>query len=73
MLIDTHEAVKKFVSVGIQEEHAEAITSVISNIDSKVATKGDIEKLETKIDIELKWLKLLMSIIIGLLVKVAFF
>lgn len=55
MLIDTHNAVKKFISAGIPENHAEAITEVISNIDSQVATKSDIESLRSEMNM-LKWM-----------------
>ena len=34
-LIDTHKAVKQFITAGIPEKQAEAITEVISNIDNK--------------------------------------
>ncbi len=72
-LIDTHKAVKQFTTAGIPEKQAEAITEVISNIDQHVATKGDIAKLENKIDTEVKWLKTVNIIIIGLLIKLVFF
>ena len=72
-LIDTHQAVKKFIASGFKEEQAEAITSIISNLDEKIATKGDITRLEDKIETEAKWLKGLGLLGIGLLIKIAFF
>lgn len=72
-LIDTHQAVKKFIASGFKEEQAEAITSIISNLDEKIATKGDIARLEDKIETEAKWLKGLGLLGIGLLIKIAFF
>lgn len=72
-LIDTHKAVKQFTTAGIPEKQAEAITEVISNIDQNVATKGDIDRLENKIEVEAKWIKTVSVIIIGLLIKIAFF
>ena len=57
----------------IPEKQAEAITEVISNIDQNVATKGDIDRLENKIEVEAKWIKTVSVIIIGLLIKIAFF
>ena len=72
-LIDTHQAVKKFIASGFKEEQAEAITSMISNLDEKIATKADIVRLEDKIEIEARWLKGLGLLGIGLLIKIAFF
>lgn len=72
-LIDTHQAVKKFIASGFKEEQAEAITSIISNLDEKIATKADIVRLENKIEIEARWLKGLGLLGIGLLIKIAFF
>lgn len=77
MLIDTLDAVKKLRAVNMPEEQAEAITSIIANIDDTVATKADIKmletKLETKIDIQTSWLIRSAFVIIGLLIKIAFF
>lgn len=72
-LIDTHQAVKKFIASGFKEEQAEAITSIISNLDEKIATKADIVRLEDKIEIEARWLKGLGLLGIGLLIKIVFF
>ena len=72
-LIDTHQAVKKFIASGFKEEQAEAITSIISNLDEKIATKADIVRLENKIEIEVRWLNGLGLLGIGLLIKIAFF
>ena len=79
-LIDTHQAVKKFVASGFEEKQAEAITEVISNIDQHVATKSDIARLEAKIDIVENKLDINMKWIIGIsgamflmLVKLVFF
>jgi hypothetical protein len=84
MLIDTLDAVKKLRAANIPEEQAEAITSIIANIDDTVATKADIKMLETKIDTDIKmletkidiqtsWLIRSAFVIIGLLIKIAFF
>ncbi len=73
MLIDTLDAVKKLRAANMPEEQAEAITSIIANIDDTVATKADIKMLETKIDIQTSWLIRSALVIIGLLIKIAFF
>ena len=83
-LIDTHKAVKQFTTAGIPEKQAEAITEVISNIYQHVATKSDIsrledkiesniEKLEEKIEIEAKWIKALLLLLLAVGIKIAFF
>ena len=72
-LIDTHKAVKQFTTAGIPEKQAEAITEVISNIDQHVATKSDIARLEDKIEIEAKWIKALLLLLLAVGIKIAFF
>ncbi len=83
-IIDTHQAVKKFIASGFKENQAEAITSVISNIDETVATKADIVRLECKLESDINrledkitnntnWLKTMGVLAIGLLIKIAFF
>jgi len=72
-LIDTHKAVKQFITAGIPEKQAEAITEVISNIDQHVATKGDIAKLENKLDIHMKWIMAIGGVMFLMLVKLVFF
>ena len=79
-LIDTHQAVKKFVASGFEEKQAEAITEVISNIDQHVATKSDIARLEAKIDIvenkldiNMKWIIAISGALFLMLVKLVFF
>jgi hypothetical protein len=79
-LIDTHKAVKQFTTAGIPEKQAEAITEVISNIDQQVATKSDIARLESKIDmvnnkfdIYMKWIMGIGGAMFLMLVKLTFF
>jgi hypothetical protein len=79
-LIDTHKAVKQFTTAGIPEKQAEAITEVISNIDQQVATKSDIARLESKIDmvnnkfdIYMKWIMGIDGAMFLMLVKLTFF
>ena len=35
--------------------------------------KTDIEKLELKLELEFKWMRILMVAVLGLLIKIAFF
>jgi len=55
MLIDTHKAIEKLIGTGNKKENAEAIVEIISSVNDKVATKSDIERLESKID-SVKWM-----------------
>lgn len=72
-LIDTHKAVKQFMTSGIPERQAEAITEVISSIDQHVATKADIARLEDKLDTHIKWIMTICGAIFLMLVKLVFF
>lgn len=72
-LIDTHKVVKQFTTAGLTEKQAEAITDVISNIDQHVATKGDIARLEDKLELHMKWLMGVGIAILLMLAKLVFF
>jgi hypothetical protein len=72
-LIDTHKAVKLFITAGIPERQAEAITEVISNIDQHVATKSDIARLEDKLDTHIKWIMTIGGAMFIMLLKLVFF
>ena len=80
--IDTHKIIKELVSSGVKEKEAEVL---VSNFVSKgeflelekdklgLATKHDIELLKTEIVTEQRWIKALMLLVLGLLIKIAFF
>jgi hypothetical protein len=80
MIIDTHKAIEKLLAVGNTKESSEAIVSIINSQEDNVSTKADIlavrtdlEKLELKIEVEFKWMRILMLSVLGLLIKIAFF
>ena len=87
MLIDTHKAIEKLIAVGNKKENAEAIVELINSQSDHLATKGDIIRVENQIKLseakiekdiieiktELKWMRILMLSVLGLLIKVAFF
>ena len=63
MIMDTYKAVQKLVSIGVDKEHAVALTEIINEQNSDLATKSDIalvkkdierleEKMATKEDIK---------------------
>ncbi len=68
LTFDTLKVTRNLISAGLPEPHAEAVTSAIKEAqDSHVeqlATKSDIERLETKIDGELKLIKWMLALII---------
>ncbi|MBP9778900.1 MAG: hypothetical protein KBD25_06950 [Rickettsiaceae bacterium] len=79
-IIDTHKAIEKMIAVGTNKKTAEIIVEIINSQDENLATKedisslkADIEKLELKLEIEFKWMRILLLTVIGLLIKVAFF
>jgi len=80
MVIDTHKAVERLISSGNNKESAEVIVDIINSIDDKVATKADVKEVQfalrqdiVEIKTELKWMRILMLSVLGLLIKVAFF
>ena len=82
MLIDTHALIEELIGSGVNKKQAEIITKAINQSNNDLATKVDInhikENMATKSDIveiktELKWMRILMLAVLGLLIKVAFF
>ena len=53
LVINTHDAIKRLVRAGQDEEAAEAIVELITDIHEQVATKSDIEMLEQRMTIKL--------------------
>ena len=76
---DTHEFIKKLQDAGFSEQQAEAISaaqkeSLSQALSSEVATKGDIAKLENRLDrIEnrLEALELRLTIKLGSFIMLA--
>lgn len=84
VVLDTHKLVEEMIAAGFEKKQAEVITAAISQRNDDLVTNSDLKlalsdlRTELKGDIlelknDNKWLKGLMFIIIGLLVKVAFF
>lgn len=53
LVINTHDAIKRLVKAGQDEEAAEAIVDLITDIHEQVATKSDIEMLEQRMTTKL--------------------
>jgi len=79
-LLDTHAAIKLLTSKGFSEDQAEAIvlieaeaiTKAISQGKDNLVTKTDLELALSDIRSDLKWLKALMFLILGLIVGLWF-
>lgn len=62
MLIDTHKAIERMIAVGNTKENAEVIVEIINSQNDNVATKGDIIRLESNIEMvaskvdSIKWM-----------------
>jgi hypothetical protein len=86
--LDTHSAVKHFISSGMPEKQAEAVTTYVRNM-VKSETNSDYKYLATKTDVievrnelkleitevkrDMKWVMALLMIICGLTLKIALF
>ena len=73
VILDTHKLVEEMIEAGLKKKQAEVITAAISQSNNDLVTKNDLELAVSGLRNDNKWLKALMSVIIGLLVKVAFF
>ena len=89
MLIDTHALIEELIGSGVKKKQAEIITKAINQSNNDLATKTDIshikesiaymkENMATTADVveiktELKWMRILMLSVLGLLIKIAFF
>ena len=77
MLMDTHQVVEDIIKSGLKKNQAEIITRAINQSNNDLVIKADlksaVERLELKIDLEFKWMKILMLAILGLLIKLTFF
>lgn len=51
MIMDTYKAVEKLVSIGVKKEHAVALTEIINEQNSDLATKSDIALVKKDIDL----------------------
>lgn len=73
VILDTHKLVEEMIASGLKKKQAEVITAAISQSNNDLVTKNDLELAISGLRNDNKWLKGLMFVIIGLLVKVAFF
>jgi len=69
---DTHAYVKKLKGVGVPEEQAEVQAEALANlVDERLATKQDLEALESNLRRDLKELEMRLLIRLGSLLVVA--
>ena len=78
-MTNTLVAFKKLVANGMDKQLAEAVTEIIEDKQDSLVTKSDlkVEMAETRSEIsevkaDIKWLKGIGLVIVGLLIKVAF-
>ncbi len=50
-MLDTHAAVKRLIDAGLAEGTAEAVVEVTNSVHGQLATKADINMLESKIEV----------------------
>lgn len=72
-MLSTHAAFKKLVSKGMGEELAEVVTEIMEEKQNNLVTKSDLVAEMAEVKSDIKWLKNIGLVIIGLLIKVAFF
>jgi hypothetical protein len=48
--LDTHAAVTELTDAGLSASQAEAIVATVSRSDSELATRGDLESLENRLE-----------------------
>ena len=53
LVLNTHEAIKRLIKAGQNQESAEAIVELITDVHEHVATKSDVEILEQRLTVKL--------------------
>lgn len=57
-VFDTHRAIQNLKEAGVAEAHAEAVVALFSNaFNDNVATKADVERVEQRIEFEVRSLR----------------
>lgn len=64
---DTHEFIKTLEEAGFDEKQAEAVARAFKTAqhEAEVATKSDIERLELKLEGEMKLVKWMLAVVIA--------
>ena len=78
-LLDTHAVIEEMIAAGVNKKHAEIFTKAISQGNDDLVTNKDLRLTESNlnssisnIETELKWLKALVLLILGLVASLWF-
>ena len=71
-LLDTHAVIEELIASGVKKKQAEIITRAISQGNDNLVTKSDLESAIVELRSDIKWIKGLIFLIIGLIVGLWF-
>ena len=71
-VIDTHELVEELVASGIKKKQAEAITNAVKQSSNNLVTKIDLDLALSDLRSDMKWIKGLIFLILGLIIGLWF-
>ena len=70
--IDTHALIEELIASGVKKKQAEIIIKVISQEADRLVPKTDLELALSDIRSDMKWLKSLIFLILGLVISLWF-
>ena len=70
--IDTHALIEELIASGVKKKQAEIIIKVISQEADRLVPKADLELALGDIRSDMKWLKSLIFLILGLVISLWF-
>jgi len=70
--IDTHALIEELIASGVKKKQAEIIIKVISQEADRLVPKADLELALSDIRSDMKWLKSLIFLILGLVISLWF-
>lgn len=71
-LLDTHAVIEELIASGVKKKQAEIITKAISQGGDNLVTKTDLELALSDLRSDMKWLKSLIILILGLVISLWF-
>ena len=70
--IDTHALIEELIASGVKKKQAEIVIKVISQEADRLVPKADLELALSDIRSDMKWLKSLIFLILGLVISLWF-
>ena len=70
--IDTHALIEELIASGVKKKQAEILIKVISQEADRLVPKTDLELALSDIRSDMKWLKSLIFLILGLVISLWF-